>query len=482
MSDLAFESARSLAARVRNRQISSCELLEFFLARVAHHNPKLNSVITLDGERARRNASLADAALARGELWGPLHGVPMTIKDAFDVAGMRTTGGAKRWRDHVPESDAVAVQRLRAAGAIIFGRTNVPAFCADVQSYNSLFGTTNNPWDVTRTPGGSSGGAAAALAAGMTPIELGSDIGGSIRTPAHWCGVYGHKPSYGLIPQLGHVPPEPGSALETDVSVVGPLARCTDDLALLLHVLAGPPDHRAHAYRLQLPPPRATSLRGYRVATWPPEASAPIDAGVQACLDAALAALRRAGVRVEMRAPALDFVELQRVYRGLRDAALTAGLSAQVLDGLRALAAEGGEAMQAQQEYARNALMSQRDWLALCEQRAGFQRAFQALFEQVDVLLCPVTPVPAIPHDHSTPMLARSIAINEQRRPYGDLFAWIAPASVCGLPATVIPIGHSAGLPVGIQIIGPHLEDLTTLDFGGRLSDLYPGFVPPPGY
>ena len=189
MSDLAFESARSLAQRIRKKQISSRELLDLYLTRIERHNPGLNAVITLDAERARKTAERADEASARGESWGPLHGVPMTIKDAFEVDGMRSTSGTKRWENHIATRDAVAVQRLRAAGAVIFGRTNVPAFCADVQSYNPVFGVTNNPWNLARTPGGSSGGAAAALAAGLTPIEFGSDVGGSIRTPANWCGV-----------------------------------------------------------------------------------------------------------------------------------------------------------------------------------------------------------------------------------------------------------------------------------------------------
>jgi amidase len=480
MSDLAFESARILAERIRHKQISSRELLELYLTRVERHNPSLNAIVTLDAEGARKTASRADEATARGESWGPLHGVPMTIKDAFEVIGVRTTAGVKRWEAHIPTRDAVAVQRLRAAGAVIFGHSNVPAYCGDVQSYNELFGTTNNPWDPARTPGGSSGGAAAALAAGLTPIEFGSDIGGSIRTPANWCGVYGHKPTHALVPQRGHMPPPPGTLVEGDLSVVGPLARTIDDLKLLLSIVAGPLPEVAHAYSLHLPPPRASSLHGYRVGTWFDDPAAPVDDAVRASLQAAADALARGGASVEPAQLPFALQELVEVYTALRDVQLTMRLPAQVKAGLRAYADSGkGDALAG---FARHALASHHDWLQWNDTRERFRAAFRALFEHYDVLLLPVTSVPAIAHDHLEPMLHRKIVVNGATRSYMELFSWIAPATLCYLPATVVPAARVSGLPVGLQIVGPHLEDHTPLDVAGRVSDLIGGFERPPGY
>jgi amidase len=404
----------------------------------------------------------------------------MTIKDAFEVAGMRTTSGVKRWENHIPTRDAVAVQRLRAAGAIIFGRSNVPAYCGDVQSYNELFGTTNNPWNLARTPGGSSGGAAAALAAGLTAIEFGSDVGGSIRTPASWCGVCGHKPSFALVPARGHIPPNPGSLTEGDLSVVGPLARTPDDLALLLSVVAGPLPERQQAYSLHLPRPRNISLRGYRIATWFDDPAAPVDPGVRASLEAAAEALRKHGAKVEpVQELPFTLRELVDVYTAMRDVGLSMRLPPQVKDVLRARASGGDDPIS---RYARHALATHHEWLEWNEKRAVYRAAFRALFERYDVLLMPVTSVPAIAHDHTELVLTRTISVDGAKRSYLELFSWIAPATLCHLPATTVPVARVSGLPIGIQIVGPQLEDLTTLDLAGRLTDLIGGFERPPGY
>src|SRR6266849_1336134 len=262
MPDLCLRSATALAAALRRREIGCQELLDRYLERVARLNPALNAIVTLDAERARAAAERADRELASG----PLHGLPMTVKDTFETAGLRTTAGAPVLADYVPASDASAVARLRAAGALIFGKTNTPTFAADAQTYNPVFGTTNNPWDRARSPGGSSGGSAVAMAAGLSALELGSDIGGSIRNPAHYCGVYGHKPTHGIVPGRGHIPGPPGTLAEVDIGVVGPLARSADDLDLALSVLAGPAEDRGRAWLLELPPPRRGSLREYHVA------------------------------------------------------------------------------------------------------------------------------------------------------------------------------------------------------------------------
>ena len=242
MDEPTFSGAAELADAIRTRKVSSRELLDHYLARIDKINPTLNAVVTLDTERARKRADDADHALARGESWGPLHGLPITVKDVFETAGIRTTAGAPAFSEHVPTADAIAVARLQAAGAVLIGKTNTPMFAGDGQSYNAIFGTTNNPWDLARSPGGSSGGSAAAIAAGLSALELGSDIGGSIRSPAHCCGVYGHKPTYGIVPLRGHIPPMPGTIAEVDIAVAGPIARSADDLDLALGVLAGPSD------------------------------------------------------------------------------------------------------------------------------------------------------------------------------------------------------------------------------------------------
>src|SRR6201991_2614490 len=252
MSEIVTRPAHELAVALRRREVSSRELLDCYLERVERLNPLLNAVVTLDPYGAQRAADAADAALARGDVYGPLHGVPMTIKDTYETAGIRTTCGLEAW-DHVPERDAEAVRRLRAAGAVIFGKTNTPALAGDWQTYNPIFGTTNNTWDTRRTAGGSSGGAAVAVATGMTAFELGSDIGGSIRGPANWCGVCGHKTTFGVVPMAGYLPPKPGTVASTDLNVGGPMARDVDDLELALGVLAGAGGDAAIGWRLELP-------------------------------------------------------------------------------------------------------------------------------------------------------------------------------------------------------------------------------------
>jgi amidase len=481
MAELARHTARTLADKIRSRELSSLEVVDYFLARIERYNPQINAVVELDAERARANARQADVAVARGAALGPLHGVPMTIKDAFEVAGLHTTAGAQLWKDHVSSRDAVVVARLKAAGAIILGKTNTSAFCSDVQSFNALHGTTNNPWDPSRTPGGSSGGAAAALASGMTPIEFGSDVAGSIRTPSGFCGLYGHKPSYDLVPPLGHMPPGPGTLSPPDLSVVGPMARSADDLAYMLEIVAGPLPEVAIAQRLVLPPPRAASLRGYRVAAWLDDPGFPVAASVRSCLERVTEALRRAGVRVDDTHPEIELRGLYDLYRYLLDSVMMAGASPKIRATLEA--ARAGDPADPRTKFAQHALMRHSEWIACDEMRAHARVAFANLFQQYDVLLMPITMLPAFAHDHSEPQSWRKLVVNGVQRPYDDLFAWVAPATLTYLPATAAPAGRTAqGLPVGIQIVGPYLEDRTPIDFAGRLADLIGGFEPPPGY
>jgi amidase len=485
MTDIAFLPATELAARIRRKAVGARELLDHFVQRIDTHNPKINAVVTLDLERARARADAADAALARSESWGPLHGLPITIKDSIETAGIRTTSGAVPLAQHVPVADAPSVQRLVAAGAVVFGKTNLPTFAMDTQSYNPLFGTTNNPWDLARTSGGSSGGAAAALAAGLTALELGSDIGGSIRSPAHFCGVYGHKPSFGIVPARGHIPGPPGTLSHADIAVLGPMARGADDLALALDILAGADTDLATAWRLQLPAPRHATLRGFRVAAWLGDEAGPIAPEVEACLRAAVDALRREGVQVDETArPRVPFAKALDLYWKLLFAATSAGTPPEEFAGLaRSADALAAADTSAQARYLRGSTQRHRDWLPANEMRLRLRAEWARFFGDFDVLLCPVAPTAAFLHDHSEPMPARTLDVGGTKQPYLDQLAWAGVIGMAHLPSTSAPVGRTpGGLPVGMQIVGPHLEDRTPIAFAAHLAKVVGGFVAPPGY
>ncbi len=482
MSDIALLPAHALAEAIRHREVSSRELLEHYLARVDRLNPPLNAVVTLDPDGARTAADAADAALARGADCGPLHGVPMTIKDTYQTAGMRTTCGLAAW-DHVPQHDAEAVRRLRGAGAVIFGKTNTPTLAGDWQSYNPIFGTTNNPWDTTRTAGGSSGGAAAAVAAGLTAFELGSDIAGSIRVPSNWCGVCGHKPTWGVVPQQGHLPPAPGTLSSTDLNVIGPIARDVDDLELALGVLAGPSGQAAVGWRLELPAPRGTTLGDFRLALWLDDPAYPVDPEVGDVLASAAAALRAGGAQLHDAPPDVVLSDVVRTYQQLLYPILLSTIAQPRFDKLVAVA--GSLPAEDDGPLARTtrfATQRYRDWVFANEKRERLRALMAEFFRDVDALLMPVAVVPAIPHDQSEPFADRLIRSNGGSRPYTDMMGWMALATLTHLPATVVPVGHTAaGLPVGVQIVGPHLEDRTTLGVARHVEELLGGFTPPPG-
>jgi len=485
MTELAFCTATALLQRLDRDAISSLELLDDFLARQADFGAEINALVTLDVDRARERAKAADAARARGNSWGPLHGLPMTVKDCFETRGLRTTAGAEAHAAHVPTGNADAVDRLESAGAVIFAKSNTPTYAMDWQTYNPLHGTTNNPWDRTRTPGGSSGGSAAAVAAGLSALELGSDIGGSIRIPSHCCGVFGHKPSWGIVPQRGHIPGLPGSRVETDLNVIGPLARGPEDLSLALRVLAGPDPRSARAWRLDLPAPRRASLPEYRVAAWLDDPLCRVDPEVRACHERVVERLRKAGAQIDDRArPSCTLGDMLRVY--LR---LLAPTMAQVMDddqfrnleqSLRS--APSGDAG-GLGSFLRDIGIRHRDWLVTHQERLQMRAAWDAFFEDYDVLLCPVSPLPAIEHQTDAPISERTLSIGGEQRSYLEQFTWMGPFGAMGLPASVAPAGRTTGgLPVGIQIVGPHLEDLTPIAFAAALARECGGFEPPPAY
>jgi amidase len=483
--ELHFLPATDLTRLLRDGDISSVELLEQFLARVEQHGPAVNAVVALDAVRARERASQADAARRRGESWGPLHGLPMTVKDAFETEGLVTTSGAPELRDHVPDRDADAVARLKAAGAIVFGKTNLPLYAGDMQTYNEVYGRTNNPWALDRTVGGSSGGSAAALAAGLTGFELGSDIGGSIRNPAHYCGVFGLKPTWGVVAERGHIPGPPGTLSRADVGVMGPLGRSAADLALGLDVLAGPSADDAVAWRLDLPAARnGGAVPGLRVATWFDDPAAPIAADTRVLLDDAARALGDAGATVTAVAPPVGLADLVESWQRLVLPTVSMGLPDR---DFAAFCEIDGTPVADDESVSVRALRAMterhRDWLRADERRHRHRRQFAELFQRHDVLLAPVMPTAAFPHDTETEMIARVVDVDGVPRPYLEGLHWAGGIGTLLQPVAVPPVGRTpAGLPVGVQVVAPHLHDRTAIAVAGHLEALLGGFVPPPAF
>jgi amidase len=450
-------SATEQAAAIAARRLGSEELLGCFLARIDAVDPHVHAVCTLAVDEARTRARAADGATARGESWGPLHGVPFTVKDAIETAGIRSTGGSPTLSHHVPARDAPAVAAVKAAGAVLFGKTNLPEWSGDWQSFNAMFGTTNNPWDLGRTAGGSSGGAAAAVACGMTGFEIGTDIGGSVRVPAAFCGVFGHKPSFGVVPTLGYLDEPGGGLTEGDVNTFGPLARSADDLAVLLDVMAGADPARSPAWRLSLPRDSELVLTGLRVAAWFDEPELETDHESVAVLHRAADALVAAGADVDRTArPQIDVAATWRTGARLIGAAVS--VSDDVDPGL-----------------------SHREWLLMDRDRARTRLRWSEFFEQFDVLLCPVTLVPAFPHLQAGRWDTRLVTVNGRERRYLELEGWPALIGSAYLPSTATPVGFTSnGLPVGVQVVAPFLHDHRAIAVAGALAAVTGGYRPPP--
>lgn len=483
--ELHFRSATELARMIRDREVSSRELLEHFIARTVLHDPKINAIVARDFDGARAKALAADEALAKGETWGPLHGLPMTIKDAYEVKGLTTTGGSPDYANHVPTKSATAVERIEAAGAVIFGKTNVPYLSGDLQTYNDVYGTTNNPWNLACGPGGSSGGSAAALAAGLTSLEFGSDIGGSIRTPAHLCGVFGHKSTFGIIPKRGHVSPPPGALREGDLSVAGPLGRSAADLDLLLGITAGPDWHMSSGWKLDLPAPRARSPKELRVAVWIEDPFCDIDAESVALLTNAAKALEDAGAKVDWAArPDFTLAEITEVYLTLLHSVVGANFPPAIKEHwMKAKAALAPDDRSHAALQMRGGTMSYAERMPWEEKQVQLRAKWASFFNDYDVVLSPVLMRPAFPHDQSTNWHKRKLTVNGRERDYMDVLIWAGPAVVSYLPATSAPVGlTSEGLPVGVQIIGPHMGDRTTIAVAGMLEEILGGFKVPPGF
>jgi amidase len=478
-----FRSAKALVARIRKGKITSQRLLELYVARMEKYNPRINAIVATDLDGARKRARAADRALAKGEVWGPLHGLPMTIKESFDVVGMPTTWGLPELKDNFPKRNALAVDRLLNAGAVLFGKTNVPAMLADWQTFNDVYGTTNNPWDRSRVPGGSSGGAAAAVAAGLTGLEIGSDIGASIRDPAHYCGLYGHKPTFGLCATNGQA--LPGRVAGQDITVIGPLARSAADLEIALKVIGGPDEIDARGWRLSLPAAKKKSLREFKVAVMLNTETAEVDCSVQDRIQAIAEFLARHKVKLSDTArPDIDAAEAHYVFIQLVRAATSRGQTDEVFARNLATAANLSSDDQSYRAWMlKGNTMFHRDWLQWNELRHRMRLKWDAFFQQYDLLLCPAGATAAFRHNQNGERWERMVMVNGKPQPSTTQMFWAGFSGMAYLPSTVAPAGLTPErLPVGVQIVGPQYSDLTCIRFAQLLEQEYQGFVAPPGY
>lgn len=484
-----FNSSTHWLQLLRERKIGAVELLDLHLSQIEKYNEVLNLVVSRDVEGALKAAREADnSAPSERSL---LLGLPMTVKDTYEVTGMPATAGLTSLADHRPRRDAQAVANLKAGGAVIFGKTNVPPGAFDWQSFNEIYGVSNNPWNLQRTPGGSSGGSAGAVAAGFTPLELGSDVGGSIRIPAHFCGVYGHKPSYGIVPSRGHIPPLPGQLIGYELAVCGPLARSADDLELALDVLAGPGECDRTAWSLKIPSSRHERLGDFRVALWADDTYA-VDSDYLASIDGFVGDLRRSGVTVDVARPQLDPAVSYDTYLHILLAMAGASLPAPAQRSVIAEAAElPADSDSYVARFARVLSTRRVEYFAIAEQREMLRQAWHEFFTQYDLVLAPVSPTVAFEHDHRgidrpdpvSAGQARTTTVSGEQRPYFDGLQWPSLALVADLPATAVPTGRFVdGLPAGIQLIGPYLEDRTTLRFAQLLERELGGATVPPAY
>jgi len=481
---LLLRTARSLRDALDRREISAVELLDEQLVRYEALNPSLNLVVATDIEGARAAAKAADAAMARGEA-GPLAGIPMTIKDVFEVVGMPATCGIPELAEHRPARDADAVEALRAAGAVIWGKTNVPTGAVDHQSFNPIYGISCNPWNLDRTTGGSSGGAAAAVAAGLTSIELGSDIGGSIRVPSHFCGVYGSKPSWGVVSGRGHIPPMPGARGKTPLGVYGPIARSAFDLEWVLDIIVGPDDLDRKAYSIALPPSRHKRIGDFRIGLWLD--AYPLDDAYRNAIEIFVDRIERIGAKVDRNArpnvdPSINFDTYLAVLMALEGAGAPDNAYAE-----QVAAGEAAEPGSYAAVIGKAMSQNVRSLGAAEERRHAIMAQWRAFFADYDLLICPIFPCVAFPHDPSgnghMAQYDRRLIVNGKPIPYLDGLKWPGLATLSELPATAVPTGILAdGLPTGVQIIAPYLEDRTTLRFAQLLErELGSGYRVPPG-
>jgi amidase len=455
--DIVFSSASQLAAAIRAGHVSAVEVLEAHLAQITTHNSSLNAIITIDVEQARQQARAADEALARGQVWGPLHGVPFTLKDAHATAGMRTTTGFPPLADYVPQEDSTITARLKAAGGILIGKTNVAVMLADYQTTNPIFGRSNNPWNIELTPGGSSGGAAAALASGMTPFDIGTDLSASIRIPTHFCGLFGLKPTEQRVPLTGLIPGLPGPSPVRIMSCIGPMARTVEDLELLYRIIAGPDGRDTEVQPVPVDDVPQLELKNLRIAFAPTFPGFPVSADIHHAIDALAQQLTPLSAAVaEATLPALDF------NQELRRAGALIGMMVGAFQ---------------PEEHEQPTTLAQ--YLEALHNRDQSIMAWEQFFDEWDVLLCPPSMTTAFPHcEPGAPLL-----IDGQPVTYWIVSAHGTLFNYSGHPAVVLPYKlDGAGLPIGIQLVGKRWHESRLLAIAKAISEVTGPFRRPPGY
>jgi amidase len=483
MVDLVFKSALELGRLLKRRKISSKELLQACLDQYARHNDSVNAVILTDIDRALRAAVAADRRLKKGATLGPFDGVPMTAKESFDWSGHPSTWGDPKYRNNIAKVDAVALKRMTDAGAIMYGKTNVPLLLSDWQSFNEIYGTTNNPWDLTRSPGGSSGGAAAALATGMSALEIGSDIGASIRNPAHYCGIYGHKPTYGVVPYRGHM--LQGIVMSGDITVAGPMARSAKDLSAMMDILVGTVPTESRGLQVKLPRATQKTFKDFRVAVKLSSSVSEVDQPVQDKISELAKFLKKRVKKISFEAqPAFSDEEAYEIYITL----LRATASRRLTDAEYEESVEKAKTLpHSDRSYVtmmtRAFALSHRDWLKVSERRHQMRLMWDRFFDDWDVLLCPAAASSAFPHDQIGERHERFIDVNGKRVSTIDQRFWAGYSCGYYLPSTVAPLGLTPqGLPTGVQIITREYGDYTSLKFAELLEQEFGGFMVPPGY
>ncbi|HLF34801.1 MAG TPA: amidase family protein [Cyclobacteriaceae bacterium] len=498
--EIPFLSAIEVAGLIRDKKISSFDLTSIILSRIKKFDREINAFNIVLEEEAIKRAREADVALTRGENWGPLHGVPIDIKDSFSIKGVITTAGNPSLSNYFPENDATGVARLRSAGAVIIGNTNVPYMLDDHQSFNEIYGRTNNPWNLERTPGGSTGGGAAALAAGFSYLCIGSDTAGSIRVPANFCGVFGHKPTVDLVSKKGQIPPmparqalagEPGGSpyISNGLSVAGPLARSAGDLKLLLEICGGPDQPDALAYSWKLPKERKTDPKEYKIRYVTDDRLCPVSSEIKPVIESAIAAFKQEGLSLTQGWPENINAEEQFInYLYLLHAHMSGGVSDEEIEFLRIQAESEDDTLS--RIRARAYTYPHKYFRIWDSNRLRAREKWQEFFKEYDAFIMPMTFVPAFPHiskpwfpNNPDPSKKRTLATPEGERDYDDILFWLSFATLTGLPATVFPIGLTkSGLPVGLQIIGPFLEDATPIFIAGKLSEILGGIRFPEKY
>ena len=482
MPNLIYRTATELAMLIREKKASAVEVLDAHLAQIHQHNDKLNAIATLDEENARKRAKEADAALANGEIWGPLHGVPITIKDVFETAGLRTTSSFKPLKDYIPKEDATIVVRLKEAGAIIIGKTNMPMLAMDVQSNSPLFGRVNNPWDLARTAGGSTGGGAASLAAGFSPLEIGSDIGGSVRIPAHFCGVYSIKPTDHLVSLAGHIPEPPGAPKGVrHMGMPGPLARSVEDLRLALTLISGPDGRRWEAPPVTLKPVAPKPLNEYRIAWADSFGNISASQDTQAALEKLVTDLTDTGCHVEKTSPPnFDFELAWRSYGEIAGAEIGSGMDAipRLLTRLQFSILQDPSPLK--KGYVSGFGLKMARYTDALTKRDVLISQLENFLSQWDAWICPVTIGTAFKHGK----IGLPIEVDGKKTPYFSAnMSYTSVFNLTGNPAVVLPIGQSKeGLPIGIQVVGRRWDDMALLALAESLTEVTDGFQKSPTF